>query len=361
MLNNIQNEYRSVKCSYNPTTSNINNEVQKVQRHTGTSVSFRGHIKPVNEDGLNKLFSSVREVLGGIFGSSKKSTITFTPVKQVSKTTTKAISPEEIKYYDEIINEFSEIFPPIKSSNPIWNEKHHTQLHISGDKTIIIRNFDTGEIKYAELQRDDEKLFIDLRQNFLGIQKKQSTEKLTNEFETFLDGRQPSAELFTEFGKHRDIKYIQEEAPNLKEIRHSKIKADEIERLEKLDYSRKEAMYKSLWRSYPTDKFYRIIGKSELGKLLKGETIVSLHPERKRIDITSNPNYNRIFFGEDKFRISFKQKDADGAYHERLTSQIAPCKPEYFHYTIHEYDINDIDINDIHMWNGVEWVKIKLN
>ena len=360
MLNNIQNEHRNIKYNYNP-TYNTNNEQRKGQRYTSSSISFRGQIKPPNEESLSKVFSGIKEALGGIFGSSKKSSITFTPVKQTTKTVTKSIDLEEMKFYDEIINEFSEIYPPKKSSNPIWGEQHLEQLHISGDRTIITRKFDNkDQISSVALYSDGEKLLIDLRENFLGIKTNMSTERLTQEFEKFLNGRQPSAKLFMEFVKERDIRHIQYTHPNLKEIRHSKIKADESERIEKLDYTRKEDMYKSLWRSYPTDKFYRIIGKSELRKLLKGETIVSLHPERKRIDITSNPNYNRIFFGEDKFRITFKQKDADGGYHERLTSQIAPCKPEYFHYTIHDYDINDIDINDIHMWDGVEWVKIKL-
>lgn len=354
-----------MKCSLNPVTYNINysnkKEQYNTQRVANQDISFKGHIKPVNEEGLSKLFSSVKETLGEIFGSRKKSSITFTPIKQTIKTGLNTISPEEMKFYDEIINEFSEIYPPKKSTNPIWGERYLEQLHISGDTTIITRKFDNESIiSSVALYRDGEKLHIDLRENFLGIKTNMSTESLTKEFESFLNGRKPSEKLFMEFVKERDIKHIQSTLPDLKEIRHSKLKADEIERIEKLDYARKEEMYKSLWRSYPTDKFYRIIGKSELRKLLKGETIVSLHPERKRIDITSNPNYNRIFFGEDKFRITFKQKDADGGYHESLTSQIAPCKPEYFHYTIHDYNIDDIDINDIHMWNGAEWVRIKI-
>lgn len=359
---------KCMKCTFNtinctPKYTTNYGQYNQDRKVTSSDVTFCSNYKSVTKRGLRKLFSSAQELVNEIIETCTKKldNLAETTPKQVIKTTAGMISPEEMRYYDEIINEFSEIFPPIKSINPIYNEKHHTQLHLSGDKTIIIRNFDTGEIKYAELQRGEEKLFIDLRPNFLGIQKRQSNKNITKEFEIFLDGRQPSAELFSEFVKRRDIKYIQEEAPNLKEIRHNKIKVDEIERIEKLDYSRKEEMYKSLWISYPTEKFYRIIGKSELAKLLKGEVIESLHPERKRIDVTSHPNYNCIFFGEDKFRITFKQKDADGGYHERLTSQIAPCKPELFHYTIHQYDINDIDINDIHFWNGSSWVKIVLN
>ena len=359
-----------MKCTFNTinyaSKYRTNYEQRNQNRNqiiTCSDITFGSNFKSVTKSGLRKFFSSARELMNEVIDTCAKKLddLAETQPRQVAKTVTGTISAEEMKYYDEIINEFSEIFPPIKSTNPIWNEKHYTQLHVSGDKTIVIRNFDTGAIKYAELQSGEEKIFIDLRPNYLGIQKKQSTEKLTQEFETFLDGRQPSAELFTEFVKRRDIKYILEEAPNLKEIRRNKLKADEIERIEKLDYSKKADMYKSLWRSYPTEKFYRIIGRSELDKLLKGELIESLHPERKRIDITSHPNYNCIFFGEDKFRITFKQKDADGGYHERLTRQIAPCKPELFHYTIHQYDINDIDINDIHFWNGNSWIKIALN
>ena len=331
----------------------------QTQRTTSSNITFNGNFKSVTKNSFKSLFSSARELVNEVLESCTKKldNLAESLPKQIAKNTNE-ISAEEMKYYDEIISEFSEIFPPIKSTNPIWNEKNYTQLHISGDKTIMIHNFDTGEIKYAELQRDGEKLFIDLRPKFLGIQKKQSSEQLTAEFERFLDGQEPSADLFTEFVKRRDIKHILEECPNLKEIRRNKLKADEIERIEKLDLSRKEEMYKSLWKSYPTEKFYRIIGENELDKLLKGEVIKSLHPERKRIDITSHPNYNLIFFGENKFRITFKQKDFDGGYHERLTRQIAPCKPEYFHYTIQQYDINDIDINDIHYWNGCEWVKL---
>ena len=354
-----------MKCTFNAinyTQKYPCNYEQRNQppRITSSNITFNGNLKSVTKYSLRSLFSSARELVNEVLESCTKKldNLPESLPKQIAKNTADSISAEEIKYYDEILSEFSEIFPPIKSTNPIWNEKNYTQLHISGDKTITIRNFDTGEIKYAELERDGEKLFIDLRPNFLGIQERQSSEQLTREFETFLDGRKPSADLFTEFVKRRDIKHILEECPNLKEIRRSKLKADEIERIEKLDLTRKEEMYKSLWRSYPTEKFYRIIGKSELDKLLKGEVIESLHPERKRIDITSHPNYNLIFFGEDKFRITFKQKDLDGGYHERLTRQIAPCKPEYFHYTIHQYDINDIDINDIHFWNGCKWIKL---
>lgn len=351
MLNNIQGKNNYSVYRYNNKSKVYNNT-----RITTPYITFTGR-KPTKK-ALTSLFSGIREVLDDIFGNKGP---TMTPVKPTTKPVAKSTSQEVMRYYDSIICEFSEIYPPKKSTNPVWGERHLEQLHISGDTTVITRKFDNESIiSSVALYRDGEKLLIDLRENFLGIKTNMSTESLTKEFESFLNGRKPSAKLFMEFVKERDIKHIQSTLPDLKEIRRSKLKSDEIERIEKLDYARKENMYKSLWRSYPTEKFYRIIGKSELRKLLKGETIVSLHPEGKRIDITSNPNYNRIFFSEDKFRITFKQKDADGGYHERLTSQIAPCKPEYFHYTIHNYDINDIDINDIHMWNGIEWVRIKI-
>lgn len=57
-------------------------------------------------------------------------------------------------------------------------------------------------------------------------------------------------------------------------------------------------------------RMYRFVGKEELDKLLKSETITSTRPCRNGIltDITSNPDYSKIL-REGKYRVKFKDME----------------------------------------------------
>lgn len=93
--------------------------------------------------------------------------------------------------------------------------------------------------------------------------------------------------------------------------------------------------------------------------MLRRETIVSENSvaryNRKCVDITSNPNYHEIFYGEEKFRIPFLRKTDNGDWNTKFTSKIYEFNPEKGHYQIPSYNLNDVDITDIQRWNGEGW------
>ena len=192
-----------------------------------------------------------------------------------------------------------------------------------------------------------------------------SNPSLQKEFETFLNGKQPSIDNINEFVKLRNMRYLKDnEIYSLKSIKTSMAKGKEIEQQEKLHHEKVQNKYNKIWRSYPTEQFYRVIGLSELKAILRGEKIVSKNSVarygRPCVDITPNGYYHEIFYGEPKFRIAFKRKDPDGGWHERLTSKIQPFRKENQHYQVPSYDYKDVDMNKLTIWDRDDWIPFSL-
>ena len=90
-------------------------------------------------------------------------------------------------------------------------------------------------------------------------------------------------------------------------------------------------------------KLYRFIGKSELIKLLKGETIECRRAWQNGIDVTTNPE---LSFGYSQYRITFKTNetfDPRGELHSPNTMIVPHNANDYYFYLTRPYSISDIE------------------
>ena len=275
------------------------------------------------------------------------------------------MSKEEQKLYDEVLGEFREIKPAKTEVCPYSETKTVIEEQITGDKLVIVHDI---KGKYADkevlskISLQTEHGNLSLRGNNLYA----NNDALKNEFNTFLNGRTPDKFLFEEFVKQRNIAYIRNNGVyDLSQIRRSSEVGKEVERLEKQHHDKLQKKYEQIFKPYHTEQFYRIVGKDELMALLRGETIVSKNSlaryGRRCVDITTDGYYHDIFYGETKFRIPFIRKDANGAWHERLTSKIIDFAPERNHFQVPSYDYKDVELNNIKYWDGSDWRPVDIN
>lgn len=257
---------------------------------------------------------------------------------------------------------FNDLLAEYRTLKPVRREPgirtyDEVKEHINGDQLSLTRWFENEKPYGITLKNaDGDRLFYDFK-SFSG------NKTLQKEFETFLNGKEASMESFNEFVTLRNMRYLRDnEIYSLKPLRTSMEKGKEIERLEKQHHDKVQKEYNNLWRSYPTEQFYRIAGVDELKAILRGETIISKNSVarygRPCVDITPNGYYHNIFYGEPKVRIAFKRKDPDGGWHERFTSKIRPFREENHHYQVSSYDYKDVDFNKLTYWDGSDWLPL---
>lgn len=276
-------------------------------------------------------------------------------------TTKQEFSKDEINLFKDILGEYRTLKPT--KIEPRGRLDYEISENINGDKLSLSRCYENNKPYGIELTTTNNKrVYYDLENNkFISG----SDKKLQQEFEKFLNGQQPSVESFNEFVECRNMRYLRDnEIYSLKPIRTSMEKGKEIQQLEQQHHDKVQKEYNKIWRSYPTEQFYRIVGASELKAILRGETIVSKNSVarygRPCVDITPNGYYHEISYNEPKYRIEFKRKDADGGWHERLTSRIYPFKEETQHYQVPSFDYKDVELENTTYWNGSEWVPIDI-
>lgn len=274
----------------------------------------------------------------------------------------------EQKLSKDVVLEYRELFPSKTevNGNGYLDFESVTSSHIAGSESEIVSilkdRIVNGQIftdkidNTFSLWQNGKRLFVDFRGK-----KITGDEQLVKELNTFLDGSPANRENIQAFLEQRDLKYIQDNGiVSLSDTRKSIAKGKEIAAAEEAYHSQREKEYEKLWRAYPTRTFYRIVGEEELLRALKGEVIVSKNSlaryNRQCVDITTNPNYHEIFYGEPKYRITFKVKDSDGGYHESFTKGIVEFKPETQHYQVPSYTKDDIA--DIRYWNGNDWISM---
>lgn len=268
------------------------------------------------------------------------------------------IIEEEQKLYNEVLDEFREIKPAKTRCCPYSETKTITEEQITGDKLETVYEFKGKYLEneeFYEISLNSQNKKLSLRGNTLYGDK-----SLKDEFDIFLNGREPDKSLFEEFVRQRNIAYIKDNGVyDLRPIRKSSIIGKEVEQYEKQHHEKLQKEYENVFRPYHTEQFYRIAGVDELLELLRGKTIVSKNSMqrygRKCVDITTNGYYHDIFYGETKVRIPFLRKDADGGWHERFTSKIYDFVPERYHYQVPSYDYKDVDLANIRYWNGSDW------
>ena len=259
---------------------------------------------------------------------------------------------EEKEVFNDILAEYRTL-KPVKI-DPKCRTYDEVSEQINGDKLSLSHWFENEQLNGIGLTTGDgRRIFSDFKTLY-------GDKTLQKEFETFLNGKQPSIESFNEFVTLRNMRYLRDnEIYSLKGIRTSMDKGKEIERFERQHHDKVQEEYNKIWRNYPTDQFYRVAGIDELSAILRGETIISKNSVarygRPCVDITPNGYYHDIFYGEQKVRIAFKRKDSDGGWHERLTSKIRPFREENQHYQIPSYDYKDVDFNKLTYWNGSDW------
>lgn len=268
---------------------------------------------------------------------------------------------DEINLFKDILQDYKTLKPT--KIEPRGRVDYEISENINGDKLSISRWFENNKPNGIELTTaGNKRIFYDFRYNkFVNGGDK----KLQKEFEQFLNGKQPSVESFNEFVELRNMRYLRDnEIYSLKQIRTSMGKGKEIKQLEQQHHDKVQKEYNQIWRSYPTDQFYRVVGQDELKAILRGDTIVSKNSVarygRPCVDITPNGYYHEISYNEPKYRIAFKRKDADGGWHERLTSKIYPFKKETQHYQVPSFDYKDVDLDKSAYWDGSDWIPIDI-
>ncbi len=314
----------------------------------------------VNKEG-DSLFESIKKAQPNEIQTTKMS------VKKAGNN----MSDEETKFYGEVLDDFENISTIKKEVNPFMETETFIKTHINGEVSEITNSISrqkgyggsyswASDFKNISLTRDGE-IVLKLRNDgdIWG------DELLVKEYKTFLNNNKPSKENFEEFLRHRDLNYVKDnEITDIKAIEKTKRKGEEIKKAEELYYKQRQEMYKDLWRPYPTQQFYRVVGKDELMKMLRGEEIISKNSKarygRNCVDITPWENYQDIFYGETKFRIPFKRKNKDGRWNTDFTSKIFEFRPEKGHYQIPSYNINDVDVKNIKVWNGSEWQRFDI-
>ncbi|MCQ2739205.1 MAG: hypothetical protein MJ237_03130 [bacterium] len=271
----------------------------------------------------------------------------------------------EKNFYEDIFENSKKIFPEKSKCNPYINAEETIMPFLNGDKIEKTNYLDkylheTGNFVIAAKSSNDG--------NFILNSKYNNGCKLLTDYEEFCGTFTPNEENLAEFIKHRNLNYIRENGIGLKELQEVQTsirKGEEIAKAEKMYHDSRQAMYSSLWKPYHTEQFYRIIGEDELIKMLRGEEIVSTNSlaryGRNCVDITSNGYYHDILYGEQKFRIPFKRKDATGHWNIDFTSEIYDFRPEKSHYQIPSYSIKDVDIKNITYWDKNDWQPIDLS
>ncbi len=320
----------------------------------------------------SKIGKAHHEIELDIWGALKDKEVVQLPAykgakKQVSVSSVPIVKPKEIghnlpvgerEYYSSVIDDFERLNPAKETANPYLETENIIQKYINDDKSEITYNLD----RYAkrkpnpllELTTEKGKLSCN-DSDFWG------DEVLIAEYKDFLNGTSPTAENFKDFTRHRSMNYLKENGvPDMKAIEIAKKKGAEIEKAEKLYHEQRQAMYSRLWREYPTVQFYRVVGIDELMKMLRGETIIGKNSiqryGRKCVDVTPNPYYHDIFYGETKFRIPFKMKTKDGRWNTDFTGTIYEVAREKQHYQVPSYRYEDVEIAKIKMWDGDDWV-----
>ena len=288
--------------------------------------------------------------------------------------TTKAIklSTYEESLYKDVLREFADMHPV----ETVGNVGSFKKAHIDGSKSLfgvsyIEKRNGYGGINYEcrdsifELSDKDKLLrsYFDEKTKTY-IPQAYSDKNLVKEVEEFLNGAPATKENLQAFLEYRDMKFLKENGIpdlNVEKLKLKSIaKGKEIAKQEEVYHNKRQRMYEELWRPYHTETFYRVIGEDELRQVLKGKEIISKNSlaryNRECVDVTTNPSYHDIFYGETKYRLTFKTKLSDGSYNEKFLSHMYDFRPENRHYQVPSYSISDVA--EVHAWNGYDWVKV---
>lgn len=273
------------------------------------------------------------------------------------------MNSEEQAFYESILKEFDDVFPPKPPEFNFNNADSKTFIkkHISGFKSQ--KTTYKGKTTFFTYEKDSSNhVFCRPDIDCYG------EGSLVQEFKTFLNGALPTEEKFAEFIHQKEINYVKSNwqtlyAKNFRKEAEYQAMDKAIKDSEDLYRRCKKDDLERLWHPYPTQRFYRIVDKNELAKMLRGEEIISRYKTNggyDRIDISSDPYYNRISrLG--KFRIEFRGVNYDGSGNASLASRIGILKPEYQHYQIHgSYDRSDVLLDRIKAWNGEDWIPVRI-
>lgn len=269
---------------------------------------------------------------------------------------------------EDVLHEYREIFPSqtLVNGNGYVDFETVTSSHIAGGESKIVSTLKDRVVGYQIITdkidnnfsfiENGKRLYVDFRNGNIN-----GDEELVKELNEFLNGAPLNIENIQAFLDQRDLKYILDNGiVSFSKTRKSIAKGKEIAAAENAYHNQRQKEYEKLWRAYPEKTFYRVVGKEELLKALNGEVITSKNSlaryNRQCVDITTDPYYHEIYYGEPKYRITFKVKDKDGGFHESFTKGIVEFKPETQHYQVPHYTKNDIA--DICSWDGNSWISL---
>lgn len=291
---------------------------------------------------------------------------------KAGKTVAQTVNREEKAFYESILKEFDDMHPEKISCYPeactYYNKKHIngalSEISLA-DKLVYDSNGITKH--FVQEERSFEYILGKKKLNCTPKGQFNGDETLIKEYQAFLNGRNPNTTNFKMFMEQKDVDYIRKNGIwniESKAQQISKEKGEIIKAQEKIHRSRMQSDLEKLWRPYSTRQYYRIVGKEELIKMLRGEKIVSpryAQYGKMQTDITSNPYYHEIFFGEQKFRISFKGVNYDGSGNASFARRVSEWAPETQHYHLNgPYTRNDVKLDEIMYWNGGDWAPLEI-